>query len=138
MSEPLAPPQPLVTPTAQPFWDALAEHRVVVQHCGSCGAWVHYPRVRCPRCGADALVFEPVDGTGRLVSFTVARQPVSPHFAESGPMVIAIVEVAPGARLTTNIDTDDPGALRVGDLLDPVFVDDGDGPTTLRFSPRRA
>ncbi len=53
MSEPLAPPRPLVTPTAQPFWDALTEHCVVVQHCGSCGAWVHYPRVRCPRCGAD-------------------------------------------------------------------------------------
>ncbi len=46
--------------------------------------------------------------------------------------------VAPGARLTANIDTDDPAALRVGDLLDPVFVDDPDGPTVLRFSARRA
>ena len=48
-------PMPVKTPTSAPFWDALAEHRVVIQYSPSSQSYVFYPRVRAPRTLADDL-----------------------------------------------------------------------------------
>ena len=47
-------PMPVKTPTTAPFWDALAQHRIVIQYSPSSDAYVFYPRVRAPRTLADA------------------------------------------------------------------------------------
>ena len=36
------------TPTSQPFWDGLAEGRVVLQRCDDCGSWKIIP-ISLPR-----------------------------------------------------------------------------------------
>lgn len=68
-------PMPVKTPTTAPFWDALAEHRVVIQYSPSSQAYVFYPRVRAPRTLADDLEWREISGMGTLYSFTVARRP---------------------------------------------------------------
>src|ERR1700712_5015498 len=75
-------PMPVKTPTTAPFWDALAQHRIVVQYSPSSQAYVFYPRVRAPRTLADDLEWREISGMGTLYSYTVAHRPVSPHFAE--------------------------------------------------------
>lgn len=132
----LVPPRPLITPTAQPFWSALTRHRVEIQHCDSCDGWVHYPRNRCPACGSARLHFEEVDPTGRIVTFTVTRQSVAPHFDALGPIVIAVVELGCGVRLTANIVDTAPDLVEVGQVVDPVYLDGQDGITVLAFAPR--
>lgn len=133
----LHPPRPKVTPTAQPFWDALAEHRIVIQRCGACAGWIHYPRSRCPHCGSDRLSFDEVANTGRIYAFTIARQATAPHFGDDVPQVIAIVEPdGAEARITTTVVTDDEGAsLRAGTPVEAVFDDGDDGITLLRYRP---
>ena len=59
------PPRPVITPAGRPFWDGLREHRLLIQRCEGCRSWIHYPRVRCPRCGCGHLVFEPAAPHGR-------------------------------------------------------------------------
>lgn len=129
----LTPPRPLVTPAARPFWDCLAEHRIVIQRCRSCERWVHYPRALCPWCGSLDLSFTDVSGRATIHTFTVARQATAPHFHDEVPQVIAIVELDVGVRLTTTLVTDDPGSLAIGQRVDPVFDDGDDGITLLRF-----
>jgi len=46
---------PVKTPTTAPFWDALAQHRIVIQYSPSLQAYVFYPRVRAPHTLADDL-----------------------------------------------------------------------------------
>lgn len=133
----LSPPRPAITPLAQPFWDALREHRIVIQRCDDCARWVHYPRIRCPYCGSGALTFAPVEPRAMLHSFTVARQATAPQFAAEVPQKIAIVELDCGVRLTTTLVTDDPDSIRPGAALDAVFDDGDDGITLLRFRPIR-
>ena len=88
-------PAPIVpdpTPTAQPFWDALAAGRVDLQHCADCGHWVYYPRSRCSACMSRNLVWETISGEGTLYTFTIARQPTTPAFSEVHDLVLAVVD----------------------------------------------
>lgn len=133
----LVPPNPVPTPVSAPFWTALGESRLEIQRCRACDAWIHYPRVRCPRCWSDALGFEPVRGAAHLVTWTVSRRPSAPMFAAEVPQWLAVVELAEGVRLsTTLVEVDDDGpALHAGLALEPVFDHRPDGATLLRFRP---
>ena len=102
-------PRPVPTPTSQPFWDALADERVVLQRCADCQAWIHYPRSRCPQCLSDRLDWHPVTGEGVIFTFTVTRQPTVPSFADEVPQIIAVIELAEGVHLTSVIVGAEPG-----------------------------
>ena len=130
-----AKPRPRPTPTSQPFWDGLAGHEVRVQHCGACGAWVHYPRSRCPVCLADRLAWETVTPEGTVYTFTVARRPTAEMFADEAPQIIAVVELAVGVRVTTTLVDVDPDDVAIGMAVSAVFDAGDDGLTLLRFRP---
>ena len=101
-------PMPVKTPTSAPFWDALGEHRIVIQYSPSLQAYVFYPRVRAPRTLADDLEWREISGMGTLYSYTVAHRPVSPHFADAVPQLLAIVEWDEGPRFSTEMVNVDP------------------------------
>jgi uncharacterized protein len=133
-------PMPVKTPTSAPFWDALAQHRIVIQYSPSSQAYVFYPRVRAPGTLADDLEWREISGMGTLYSYTVARRPVSPHFADAVPQLLAIVEWDEGPRFATEMvlpaDRADPADLRVGMRVRPVFFDYPEHDVTLlRYQP---
>jgi uncharacterized OB-fold protein len=133
-------PMPVKTPTSAPFWDALAQHRIVIQYSPSSQAYVFYPRVRAPGTLADDLEWREISGMGTLYSYTVARRPVSPHFADAVPQLLAIVEWDEGPRFSTEMvlpaDRADPADLRVGMRVGPVFFDYPEHDVTLlRYQP---
>lgn len=132
-------PMPVKTPTSAPFWDALAEHRIVIQYSPSTQAYVFYPRVLAPRTLAADLEWREISGMGTLYSFTVARRPVGPHFADAVPQILGIVEWDEGPRFSTEIVDVAPEELSVGMRLKPVFCDypdalAGTGVTMLRYT----
>ena len=131
-------PTPIVpdpTPTSQPFWDALAEGRVEIQHCADCGAWVYYPRARCSSCLSANLVWEQISGEGTLYTYTVARQPTTPAFVESGEMLIAVIELDEGPKMTTTLENVALDEVRIGMRVRPCFAPTGGGLTLLRHQP---
>ena len=128
-------PYPLPTPTSQPFWDGLARHEVRVQQCDACGAWVHYPRHRCPVCLSDRLSWHAVAPNGTVYTFTVARRPTAPPFADEAPQLIAVVELDVGVHMTTTLVGVDPEEVRIGMPVTAVFDPQEDGITLLRFKP---
>ncbi|MEQ8485132.1 MAG: Zn-ribbon domain-containing OB-fold protein [Pseudomonadales bacterium] len=135
MKEPLAKPMPHPTPVSRPFWDGLMAGRVMIQRCGDCDAWVFYPRSRCHHCLSDRLDWRQVSGAGTLYTFTIARQPTAPFFADEVPQRLAVVELDEGVRLTsTLVDVADED-VRVGMRLRPVFDRVADEVTLLRFAP---
>ena len=130
-------PAPIVpdpTPTAQPFWDALAADRVDLQHCADCGQWVYYPRSRCSACMSRNLVWETISGEGTLYTFTIARQPTTPAFIEVHDLVLAVVELDEGPRLTTSLENVSEDRIRIGMRVKPYFHQAGDL-TLLRYQP---
>lgn len=131
-------PLPLQTPAAIPFWKGLQDETVVLQQCDVCSQWVFYPRNHCPRCLETSLTWREVSGKGFLYSFTVARQPTAPHFADEVPQLLAIVELEQGVRMTSTLIHVEPAKLRVGLPLEPYFDHVSEEVTLLRFTSRSA
>lgn len=127
-------PVPVPTPTTQPFWDALREHRIRIQYSPSSDSYVFYPRVRAPRTLADDLEWREISGRGTLYSYTVARRPVGPHFADAVPQLLAIVEWDEGPRFSTELVNVAPEDIGIGMRVRPVFIDH-DEVTMLRYEP---
>jgi uncharacterized protein len=129
-------PMPVKTPTTAPFWDALAQHRVMIQYSPSTRMWVFYPRVRAPHSLVNDLEWREISGMGSLYSYTIARRPVAPHFADAVPHRLAIVEWDEGPRFSTEMVNVAPEALYVGMRVKPVFCDyPEDDVTMLRYEP---
>ncbi len=131
-----AKPLPTPTPTSQPFWDALRAHEVRIQRCTACGKYVFYPRANCPFCLSHDLEWQRVSGNGTVYTFTVARRPTAPPFADEVPQKIAVVELEEGPRLTTTLVNVEPEAIKIGMAVKPVFDDiPGTEVTLLRYEP---
>lgn len=129
-------PFPEKTPTTAPFWDALAERRVLSQYSSSLNRYVFYPRVLSPRTLMDDLEWREISGLGRLYTYTILERPVSPHFADAVPQIPAIIEWDEGPRVTTELVNVEPDQIRIGMRLRPVFVDDSEHDITLlRYEP---
>jgi uncharacterized OB-fold protein len=117
------------------FWSGLRERRISFPRCSDCGKVHWYPMQRCPFCHGAALEWMPVAGKASLYTWTVVRRSFSPDFP--APYVVGLVEFAevPGTRLVTNIVGADPGLLRIGMTLEPVFAIDGNALPSVRFRP---
>jgi uncharacterized OB-fold protein len=68
-----ATPLPEATPVSAPFWQALTEHRILVQYSPSLGRYVFYPRTLAPGTLADDLQWHEIDGAGSVYTFTAGR-----------------------------------------------------------------
>ncbi|MGL6071617.1 Zn-ribbon domain-containing OB-fold protein, partial [Craterilacuibacter sp.] len=126
-------PQPAITEISRPYWDALAQYQVKLQQCSACAGWVFFPRSHCPHCLSDALHWREVSGKACLVTYTVARIPTLPDFADEAPQKLAVVELAEGVHLNTTLVGLDEDEICIGMALQPVFDDSGDT-TLLRFT----
>jgi uncharacterized OB-fold protein len=124
---------PVPTPTTQPFWDGLHQHKVLLQYSPSSDRWVFYPRVLAPRTLSDDLEWREVSGGGTLYSFTIARRPTAPAWADSVPQLLAIVELDEGPRISTELVNVDPDQIKIGMRVRPVFADGGDEAVTLLY-----
>lgn len=135
---PYTKPLPAITATSRPFWDAAREHRLLIQRSKKTGKAVFYPRATSPYGPKDELEWIEASGLGTVYSFTIARRPTAPQWASDVPYVLAIVELAEGARMTTNIVNCDVDAVRIGMPVRAVFDDVTLGVTLVKFEPTPA
>jgi hypothetical protein len=130
------PPVPIPDPLTQFFWDAAAEHKLMVQQCNECGKHIHPPRPICRYCLSTDLAPVEVSGRATLYSWTVAEQAFHPWFADKLPYVYATVELAEQpTKVITNIVGCPIDDLRVGMELEVVFEPMSDEITLPKFRP---
>lgn len=84
------------------YWAAAAGGQLLIQRCPSCGHCQFYPRAMCTECGSDVEWVE-ASGEGVIHTFTVIRQNLAPSFAGLGPYVVAIIELAEGPMMMSNV-----------------------------------
>ncbi|MGI5200223.1 Zn-ribbon domain-containing OB-fold protein [Spirillospora sp. CA-108201] len=105
------------------YWEALRHGRLVVQHCGSCGAWLPGSRIMCPRCHGFEVDWRPVAAKGRVFTWCRTHYPYMSELADLHPYVSVVVELpaAGGVRVLGMLD---PGsaAVRIGDPVDGTVV----------------
>jgi uncharacterized OB-fold protein len=92
---------PIVAPDAKFFWDAADRGELVGQRCGQCGVFRFPPRPMCPHCHSLERQVVPLSGRGRVYSWI---RPVHPKpFGFSEPPIVALIELAEGFRLVSNL-----------------------------------
>ena len=127
-------PLPAPTPETKPFFDALKQHRLLIQRCAECGHAYFYPRPFCPSCLSNDVEWEEASGKGRLYSFVINHRS-APGFEP--PYVIAVVELDEGPRMMTNLIgvNPDPELISCEMAVEIVFDDMDEEFTLPRFRP---
>ena len=127
-------PAPMVTQANAEFWAATAEGRFQLQRCNECDTVLWFPRRHCPSCWTENVSTFDATGKGEIYSFTIIRKGAM-AYKDSGPFVVAYVELAEGPRVMTNIVDCDVETIAVGMPVEVVFHDTGEGNALYRFRP---
>jgi uncharacterized OB-fold protein len=99
---PALPYPPRLTAVTRPFYEALADGRLVTTRCRSCGRLTFPPKGICPRCWSDEVEFEEISPTGVLRSFTEIHA-VPGSFAPQAPYLLGIVDLDAGVRCAARV-----------------------------------
>ena len=135
--KPLPAPAPIVDSESRPFWEAMARGKLLLPRCDACQTVIWYPRAFCPACGSDNVAWVEASGRGTIYSFTINRTGRADvaDYRGVGPFVLAYVELDEGPRILTNIVDCDAEAVAVGQPVEVVFHDTGQGSALPRFRP---
>ncbi|MFF0625887.1 Zn-ribbon domain-containing OB-fold protein [Streptomyces sp. NPDC004296] len=107
---------PEVDAFTRPYWAAAAEGRLLLRRCRAegCGAVHHYPREFCPHCWSEDVTWEPATGRATLYTWSVVHRNDLPPFGDRVPYVAAVVELAEGPRMMTEVTDCAESDLRIG------------------------
>ncbi len=119
----------------RPYWEEARRGRLVTQHCRDCDRIWHPPLPRCPHCHGTSLDWRPATGAGTVYSFTVVHHATHRALQTCVPYVIAIVELAEGPRIVTNIRGCEPEDVRVGMPVQVSFPHVPEQVTLPQFRP---
>lgn len=124
----------------QPFWDAAAQHRLVVAQCRTCGTCRMPPTPFCPACQSQQIDWKTLTGLGEVYAYTIVDRAILPGMADHLPYVPAVItlEGGGGVRLISNVVDVELAELAIGMPVQVVWDDLREGVTVPRFSPRVA
>jgi len=130
-------PLPKPTPETLHFWEGTRQHELRLQRCHDCAEVYFPPRPFCPRCSSRAVSVFRASGRGTLESYVISHRP---HPAFAGPYAIALVQLAEGPRMMSNIvDCEQtPEALRLDMPLEVTFLEQSEEITLPLFRPAGA
>jgi uncharacterized OB-fold protein len=127
-------PPPLADATTLPFWQAAAEHRLVVQRCTSCERPRLPPAPVCPECRSADSDWKEVSGRGEVYTYTIVHRPIAA--GQELPYVIAVIALeGAGVRIISNLVDVNPDELEIGFPVELVWEDMSADLAIPRFRP---
>jgi uncharacterized OB-fold protein len=121
-------PVPAPDDVSRFYWEAAAEHRLVLQRCRTCRKMQYPPEICCVHCQAEEFDTAETTGRGVLYSYSVVDRPLHAGFIDALPYVVALVELddQPGLRILTNlVDVPAQTQLRCGLPVEVTFEERG-------------
>jgi uncharacterized OB-fold protein len=105
------------------YWEAAAQGRLLIRCCADCARPHHYPREFCPHCWSENVTWENASGRATLYTWSVVHRNDLPPFGQRVPYVAAVVDLAEGPRMMTEIVECEATALRAGMPVEVTFRD---------------
>ena len=111
------------------YWSGLAQRRLLVQRCSSCGVWQAGSECICHACLAFDPVWTEVTTRGRVYSWQRVWQASHPALRERVPYLVVLVELfdAQPVRMVGNLLGDPLQRVRIGMTVHGVFEMHGRG-----------
>lgn len=115
-------PVPVPDPDSAPFWEGCRRSRLLIQRCRACDHAQFPPSSVCAHCGSDDVAWVEAAGTGTVFSWIVVRHPVpKPVYAADVPYVVALIELAEGVRMPSNVIDCAPEDVRAAMPVEVTF-----------------
>jgi uncharacterized protein len=126
-------PEP--TPETRHFWEGCRDGELRLQKCVACDHTYFPPRAFCPKCGGREVAVYAASGRATLYSYVINHRPRPDMGTE--PHSIAVVELAEGPRMMTNIVgcPQTPEALNLDMALKVTFAKQTDDISLPLFEP---
>lgn len=105
---------PPVSPESLEYWEGCRDGELRLQRCRDCGHVQFYPRLLCSACAGEALEWQQASGAGIVKSFTIIRRAVSAAYEADAPYVVALIELAEGPTMMSNVVGCDPESVAIG------------------------
>ncbi|WP_328895187.1 bifunctional MaoC family dehydratase N-terminal/OB-fold nucleic acid binding domain-containing protein [Streptomyces sp. NBC_00236] len=109
--------RPVINRDNAGFWEGVASHRLLIQRCTACEA-LRFPWLPgCNACGSPDWDTVEALGEGTVFSHVVMHHPSFPAFSEDGeggPYAVALIELAEGVRMVSNVIGVPCDKVRVG------------------------
>jgi len=116
-------PLPVIEKWNAPYWQAAKRHEFVAQRCRACG-YVHLPPGPvCTNCLSDDQDWMPLSGKGIINSYGVYYQQWHPGFADTIPYNVALIELAEGPQIISQVIGCENDALACGLAVEVTFDD---------------
>ncbi|UKY55314.1 bifunctional MaoC family dehydratase N-terminal/OB-fold nucleic acid binding domain-containing protein [Streptomyces inhibens] len=94
-------PRPVINRDNAGFWAGVETHRLLIQVCGGCGT-PRFPWLPgCRSCGSPEWHTVEATGAGTVYSYVVMHHPPFPAF--DPPYAVALIELAEGVRMVSNV-----------------------------------
>ncbi|WP_234426705.1 bifunctional MaoC family dehydratase N-terminal/OB-fold nucleic acid binding domain-containing protein [Streptomyces niger] len=105
-------PRPVINRDNAGFWAGVEERRLLIQRCGGCGR-LRFPWLPgCNACGGQEWDTVEASGAGTVFSYVVMHHPPFPAF--DPPYAVAVVELAEGVRMVSDVVGVGHDEVRVG------------------------
>jgi uncharacterized OB-fold protein len=126
-------PEP--TPETRHFWDGCKAGELRLQRCRACSRPYFPPRPFCPHCASRDVEVFAASGRAALYSYVINHRP-RPDMGRE-PHAIAVVELAEGPRMMTNIVNcpQTPEALQLDMPLRVIFSQESEDIALPLFEP---
>lgn len=115
------------------WFEALREHRLLIQRCADCGQLRHPVGPMCPACRSLEWDTLEASGRGSVHAFVVSHHPKLAGF--DYPLVIAVIDLEEGTRLLANVVGCDPAEVHIKMPLRMEFLDIDENRAFPQFRP---
>ncbi len=131
--------RPYIDQDNRGYWDAVKQHKLVLQRCRVCKEFYHPPRPMCPVCHSqDTLEWVPSSGKGIVYSFVNFTSDRMAYPAFKLPYSVVLVELEEGVRITANTHEIPAEEVYIGMPVEVTFEDLAPDFTLYRFKKRGA
>src|SRR5258706_14854069 len=115
---------PVADALSKPFWDAVNQKRLVLQHCAACDRLQYPPQQACQVCNsANGLAWKEVEGRGHIASYIVIEDGRLNRRMPDQPYNLAMVTLdgAPRGNFYSNLPGTPPYKVPVGAAVEGTF-----------------
>ena len=115
---------PVPDAVSEPFWKAVNQRRLVLQHCTACDRMQYPPQETCHVCNlATGLTWKDVEGKGRIATYIVIEDGRLTRRMPDQPYNLAMVTLDADPRINfySNLPGTPPYQVPVGAAVEVMF-----------------
>ena len=120
-------PRPTMDPDSKIYWDSANDKKLMVQYSIETEEYFLYSKQLTNAANSNKIEWRQVSGKGEIYSFTIVYAPAGPAFKEDTPYIVASIKLDEGARIISNILTNEIEKVAIGNRVKVVFEKQNDG-----------